>query len=99
MTSRDPLGLTPAQRLQSALSESLPKMAGRQEDLARRQREGRAELRAETPRVELTLDAVIDKLGWSREYAEHFVQPYCTCDDTYDGWIYCEHARDEGVHP
>lgn len=55
--------------------------------------------RAESPRAELTLDAVLEKLGWSREYAEHFVQPYCTCHDTYDGWIYCEHARDEGVHP
>lgn len=55
--------------------------------------------RAESPRVELTLDAVLEKLGWSREYAEHFVQPYCDCSDSHDGWIYCSHAYDEGMHP
>lgn len=88
MTSPDPLGLTPLQRvLSDAASLYSP---------ARR---SRADIRAGAARTELTLDAVLEKLGWSREYAKHFVQSYCTCDDTYDGWIYCEHARDEGVHP
>lgn len=97
MTSPDPLGLTPLQR---ALSDATVQFHTRvamnvTKEAARR---SRANIRAASARTELTLDAVLEKLGWSREYAEHFVQPYCTCDDTYDGWMYCEHARDEGVH-
>jgi hypothetical protein len=47
--------------------------------------------------VPLTLDALLDKLGWSHEYAEHIVQPYCDCEDTRDGWERCEHAIDLGL--
>lgn len=35
--------------------------------------------------------------GFTREYAEHLVQPYCYCEDGMDGWDYCQHARDEGL--
>lgn len=59
----------------------------------------RAAVREATPRRELTLDALIDKMGWTREYAEHLVQPYCGCEDGRDGWEYCEHARDLGLAP
>jgi hypothetical protein len=57
----------------------------------------RAEVRRTTERAPLTLDAVIDKLGWSREYAEHFVQPYCECHDGWDGWVWCAHSSDVGL--
>lgn len=57
----------------------------------------RAEQRAAAAPVALTLDALIGKLGWSREYAEHVVQPYCECWDGMDGWEYCQYARDEGL--
>lgn len=60
---------------------------------ARQVERGRAAL------VPLTLAAVLDKLGWSEEYATHVVQPYCTCGDGYDGWDWCEHARDLGLTP
>ncbi|MDG4784351.1 hypothetical protein O7626_00490 [Micromonospora sp. WMMD1102] len=56
----------------------------------------RAEREAATP-VALTLDVLLDKLGWSREYAEHVVQPYCRCEDTRDGWERCQHADDLGL--
>lgn len=59
----------------------------------------RAATRAAATPVPLTLDALLDKLGWSREYAEHVVQSYCGCEDTRDGWDRCEHARDLGVEP
>jgi hypothetical protein len=57
----------------------------------------RAAERATTERTALTLDALLDKLGFSREYAEHLVQPYCYCGDGMDCWDYCAHARDEGL--
>jgi hypothetical protein len=59
--------------------------------------ERRAAERAAATPVELTLDALLDKLGWTREYAEHVVQPYCDCGDSSDGWDTCQHARDLGV--
>lgn len=59
----------------------------------------RAQERSDAERRPLTLDALLDKLGWSHEYALHFVQPYCGCYDGYDGWDYCMHAEDEGVTP
>ncbi len=61
-----------------------------------------AEKRAAAEVVPLTLDTLlsrIDKWGWSREYAEHLVQPYCECWDGRDGWEYCQHARDLGLVP
>lgn len=57
----------------------------------------RAAERLHAERKPLTLDALLDKLGFSREYAEHLVQPYCYCEDGLDGWEYCTHARDEGL--
>lgn len=59
----------------------------------------RAEERAAAEPVPLTLDALLDKMGWPRAYAEHLVQPYCECGDDIDGWSYCEHARDLGLAP
>lgn len=59
--------------------------------------ERRAAERATATPVALTLDALLDKLGFSREYAEHLVQPYCDCGDGSDGWDYCMHARDLGL--
>ena len=57
----------------------------------------RAEERAAAERMPLTLDALLDKLGFDRAYAEHLVQPYCCCSDTADGWDYCQHVYDEGL--
>lgn len=57
----------------------------------------RAEERAAATSVPLTVDALLAKMGWSREYAEHLVQPYCECGDDIDGWSYCQHARDLGL--
>jgi hypothetical protein len=70
--------------------------------------------RTYTPRVPLTMDALIDAIGkrvddgcgWDllkrQQYAEHLVQPWCSCEvdggwrDEPGGWIFCQHAIDEG---
>lgn len=57
------------------------------------------EVRKSTPVVDLTLETLLGKLDWAKEYAEHFVQPYCDCGDGNDGWEYCAHARDLGLAP
>jgi hypothetical protein len=57
----------------------------------------RAEERATAERRPLALDALLEKLGFSREYAEHLMQPYCHCDHGWDGWDVCPHAYDEGL--
>lgn len=75
-----------------ALNATPEEMAARQAELA----QARAGERAATERVPLTCCRLIDHLGWTTEYAEHFVQSYCTCSDSYDGWDFCAHARDEG---
>jgi len=59
----------------------------------------RAGERAATATVPATVAALIAKMGWCREYAEHLVQPYCECGDDIDGWSYCEHAQDLGLAP
>ena len=59
----------------------------------------RADVRATTATTPLTLESLTARMGWSREYAEHLVQPYCGCEDDIDGWSYCEHARDLGLAP
>jgi hypothetical protein len=64
---------------------------------AREAEEQRRQERGQAERVELTLDALLDKLDFTREYAEHLVQPYCDCGDTADGWNRCQHARDLGL--
>lgn len=84
------LNATPEQRAQWA-AESAEREAE-----ARRMR---AEERAARDPVPPTLDALLDRMGWSREYAEHLVQPYCDCGEDIDGWSYCEHARDLGLAP
>jgi hypothetical protein len=61
--------------------------------------ERRAAERAAATPVPLTVDALLDKLRWSREYAEHVVQPYCDCWESYHGWEMCTHADDLGVRP
>lgn len=66
---------------------------------AEEQKQARAEERATSERKPLNLDALIDKMGWTREYAEHLVQPYCYCESGRDGWEYCSYAYDEGLTP
>lgn len=64
---------------------------------AREAETDRARERAAVPVVPLTLDGLLDKLGFSREYAEHLMQPYCYCSDGMDGWDRCIHADDLGL--
>lgn len=66
---------------------------------ARDAQERRRAERAAATLVPLTLDALLDKLGFDSAYAEHLVQSYCTCGDGRDGWDYCQHARDLGLVP
>jgi hypothetical protein len=72
-----------------------------QQAAERREREARerAEERERAARVPLTIDALIEAMGWSRAYAEHLVQPYCDCYPGEDGWVDCEHARDLRLTP
>lgn len=89
-------------RLDRALNATPEERAAWAREADRREAEAaqlRAEERATTASAPLTLDALLVKMGWSREYAEHLVQPYCTCGDDIDGWSYCEHARDLGLAP
>jgi hypothetical protein len=48
--------------------------------------------------VPLTLESLIKELGWTTEFAEHFVQPYCTCTTGgYDyTWDECSHSPGGG---
>jgi acyl-CoA reductase-like NAD-dependent aldehyde dehydrogenase len=58
--------------------------------------------RAAAEHVPLTLETLltrVDQWGWSREYVEHLVQPYCDCGEGMDGWEYCQHARDLELTP
>lgn len=64
---------------------------------ARERQAERTEQRRASKVVAVTAQSLVDKLGWSDAYAEHFVQPYCTCEETADGWDYCAHATDEGL--
>jgi hypothetical protein len=65
---------------------------------AKRLKEERKTERETTPQVPLTAETLVAafaaKEGWSREYLEHLVQPYCRCESGMDGWEYCDHARD-----
>lgn len=76
-----------------ALTATPEQWAARQAEM----KQARAVERAAAERKPLDLARVLEGLGWSTEYAEHFVQDYCTCSDSYDGWDFCPHARDEGV--
>lgn len=66
---------------------------------ARAAADRRVSERAAAQHVPLSLDALLNKLDWTRGYAEHLLQSYCTCGDSSDGWDYCVHARDEGLVP
>jgi hypothetical protein len=56
--------------------------------------------RASAPLVRLDEFTLVARLGWSREYAHHFVQPYCSCEASPDdGWYVCPHADDLGLAP
>ena len=72
-------------------------LAARRAEETRRARTEREQQRAEAESPpELTVDALLAKLDFSREYAEHLMQPYCHCGHGWDGWDYCQHARDLG---
>jgi hypothetical protein len=72
----------------------------RSEESAARALAERAQQRADaTPRIPLTLSTLLAKLEWTPEYAEHYVQSYCGCEETSEGWSACAHAEDEGVAP
>ena len=72
-------------------------LAARRAEETRRARAEREQQRAEAASpAELTIDALLAKLDFSREYAEHLMQPYCHCGHRWDGWDYCHHARDLG---
>lgn len=62
-----------------------------------RRRADMAAVRAAERQRPVTADALLVKLGWGPRYAEHFVQPYCRCEDDRDGWYLCEHASDLGL--
>ena len=66
---------------------------------AREAAEQRAAERAAAVPVPLNLGALLQRMGWSREYAEHLVQPYCDCGPDGDGWNVCSHAGDLGLTP
>lgn len=91
--------LADAQETANAYQRWMAATPEQREQWAREAAERRATERASSAPVALTLDALLDKLNFSREYAEHLVQPYCTCWDGPDGWDYCEHAQDLGLVP
>lgn len=57
----------------------------------------RAEVRRAAQVVAPTPGRLIDRLGWGGRYVEHFVQPYCRCEQGSEGWERCEHAIDLGI--
>ena len=108
-TVADPWGVQDAawELQQRAMGEYL-----RRQQLA--EKVARGVERTSAPRVPLTMDALIDAIGkrvddgagWDllkrQQYAEHLVQPWCSCEvDSgcrLDGgrWGLCQHAKDEG---
>lgn len=60
-------------------------------------RAARAQERDATPVAPLTLERLLERLGWTPEFAAHYVQPYCGCVLEEYGWDRCEHARDLGL--
>lgn len=71
------------------------------EEARRQRREERAVQRHEARtrgEVSLGVQVLLNKLGWGPKYAQHYVQPYCTCEVAPDsGWERCEHAIDLGI--
>lgn len=80
--------------LMMATPPTAEEAAARREQAAR----DRAEERAAAVEIRVTVESLVERMGWSSEYARHLVQPYCRCyeDGTY-GWTVCEHAYDLGV--
>jgi len=96
-------GVTGAEALAGATAASAAfarwQAAWTPEAVAERAREEANQRAAERQAIEareLTLDRLLDKLAFSREYAEHLVQPYCRCECGHDGWQYCAHVEDLG---
>lgn len=88
-----------AMALQQAIRRWMAATPEQRAEWTREAEEQRRAERADTERVELTLDGLLDRLGWSRAYGEHLVQPYCECHDGMDGWDRCQHARDLDLGP
>ena len=87
------------QHWMTATPEERAARAVESQRLAAQQKIERAAMRDANPVVELTLEALLDKLGWSTEYATHTVQPYCTCEEGLEGWERCDHAVDLELLP
>lgn len=101
-------------RLDAKWREEMRIRAERHERARLAEKIARGVERTSAPRVPLTLDALIDAIGtrvddgcgWDllkrQQYAEHLVQPWCTCEvdngwrDDAGGWELCPHAVDEG---
>lgn len=86
-------------RALNATPEQRAEWAGEREHREAEAAAERAAQRAAIVPTPLTVEALLAKMGWSREYAEHLVQPYCECGDDIDGWSYCQHAWDLGFAP
>lgn len=97
------LGRRLAEGLDRAINATPQERAQRAVEFARRAAEYSQELanqRAAATPIPLTLETLLARMelwGWSHEYVEHLVQPYCECEDGRDGWEHCEHARDLGL--
>lgn len=89
--------LADAQRASDAIQRWFDATPAEREQWQREALERRAEERAQHEPVPLTLDALLDTLGFSVEYATHLVQRYCSCADSADGWDRCAHADDLGL--
>lgn len=75
-----------------------PAVFAREAEKLARERAERTQQRSQAAAPgELTVDALLGKLVFSREYAEHLMQPYCGCGHGWDGWDFCQHARDLGL--
>ena len=86
------------QAMQEAMQRWLNATPEQREQWQREAAERRAREREAASPVPLTVEALADAMGWSLAYAEHLVQPYCTCGPGDGGWDYCQHARDLGLN-
>lgn len=66
---------------------------------AERARHERAAERRGAVVLPVTVERLLDKMGWSMAYAEHLMRPYCTCgpNGTDGEWEWCAHAVDLGI--
>jgi hypothetical protein len=91
--------LADAMPLQRYLMEELRRTPEERRQRAEKAARERAMVREMAVPVPLTLDVLVERLGWSRAYAEHFEQPDCECSDSADGWMRCPHAYDLDLEP